>query len=127
MERTPTEEIIIMPPTGGNTGRRNADLTLELGLWNRQTKLGVVFDSSTVFNLPKGGDRSPDASWLRLERWNSLTQVGEAHVSSYGTTIVRRVEMSDVEAGAIEISYFYPGGELSATPEVSTIIAKIYN
>lgn len=74
MERTPTGEIVIMPPTGGSTGKRNAEITLDLGLWNRQTKLGVVFDSSTEFNLPRGGNRSPDASWITLERWNALSQ-----------------------------------------------------
>jgi Uma2 family endonuclease len=74
MERTPTGKIVIMPPTGGNTGKRNADLTTDLNIWNRQTRLGVVFDSSTEFNLPNAGDRSPDASWIRLERWNALSR-----------------------------------------------------
>lgn len=61
MERTPNGEIIIMPPTGGESGKRNADLIIDLGTWNRQTKRGVVFGSSTEFNLPNGGDRSPEA------------------------------------------------------------------
>ncbi len=72
MERTATGELIIMPPTGGESGKRNADLTTDLNIWNRQTKLGVVFDSSTGFRLPNGADRSPDASWIRLDRWNAL-------------------------------------------------------
>ncbi|WP_414584652.1 Uma2 family endonuclease [Scytonema sp. PCC 10023] len=67
-------ELSIMPPTGGNTGRRNADLTYQLQAWNRQTRLGVVFDSSTIFRLPNGAERSPDAAWIILERWNALTQ-----------------------------------------------------
>ena len=67
-------ELSIMPPIGGNTGRRNADLTTDLNLWNRQTRLGVVFDSSTIFRLPNGAERSPDAAWIILERWNALTQ-----------------------------------------------------
>ncbi|MEH2132279.1 MAG: Uma2 family endonuclease [Nostoc sp.] len=73
-ERTATGELIIMPPTGGETGNRNAGLTAQLWIWNEQNKLGIVFDSSTGFKLPNGADRSPDASWLRLERWNALTQ-----------------------------------------------------
>lgn len=73
MERTPTGEIVIMPPTGGESGKRNADLTTDLSIWNRQTKLGVVFDSSTEFNLPNGGDRSPDVAWIKLERWQALS------------------------------------------------------
>jgi Uma2 family endonuclease len=73
-ERTATGELIIMPPTGGETGNRNAGLTAQLWIWNEQYKLGIAFDSSTGFKLPNGADRSPDASWLRLERWNALTQ-----------------------------------------------------
>ena len=73
LELTATGELIIMPPTGGNTGRRNADLTYQLRAWNRQTQLGEVFDSSTIFQLPNGAERSPDAAWVRSERWNVLT------------------------------------------------------
>ena len=62
-----------MPPTGGESGKINADLTADLVVWNRQRKLGVVFDSSTGFSLPNAAKRSPDASWLSLERWNALT------------------------------------------------------
>ncbi len=72
-ERTATGELIIMPPTGGRTGKRNSDINLDLGLWNRQTKLGVVFDSSTGFKLPNGSDRSPDAAWIPIEKWHNLT------------------------------------------------------
>ena len=46
LELTTEGELIIMPPTGGESGIRNADLTTDLNLWNRQTKLGKVFDSS---------------------------------------------------------------------------------
>lgn len=73
-ERTATGELIIMSPTGGETGNRNAGLTAQVWLWNEQNKLGVVFDSSTGFKLPNGADRSPDAAWVKLERWNALTQ-----------------------------------------------------
>ncbi|MEH1912250.1 MAG: Uma2 family endonuclease [Nostoc sp.] len=73
-ERTATGELIIMPPTGGETGNRNAGLTAQLWIWNEQNKLGIVFDSSTGFKLPNGADRSPDASWIKLERWDALTE-----------------------------------------------------
>lgn len=66
-------ELIVMPPTGGESGKQNADLTADLVIWNRQTRLGIVFDSSTGFILPNGAKRSPDASWLLLERWEALT------------------------------------------------------
>ncbi|MEG4113604.1 MULTISPECIES: Uma2 family endonuclease [unclassified Microcoleus] len=73
LEQTPEGELIIMPPTGGESGIRNSDLNLGLGLWNRQTQLGKVFDSSTVFQLPNGAKRSPDAAWVLLERWEALS------------------------------------------------------
>ena len=73
IERDAKGKLIVMPPTGGESGKRNADLTADLVIWNRQTKLGIVFDSSTGFTLPNGAKRSPDASWLPIERWNALT------------------------------------------------------
>jgi len=72
-ERTSTGELIIMPPTGGETGRRNVGITSQLWLWNQTTKLGKVFDSSTGFKLPNKAERAPDASWIKLERWEALT------------------------------------------------------
>jgi Uma2 family endonuclease len=74
LELTQAGELIIMPPTGGESGIRNSELNMELGLWNRQTKLGKVFDSSTEFKLPSGAYRCPDAAWVKLERWQALTK-----------------------------------------------------
>ncbi len=73
IERTATGALVVMPPTGGESGHRNADLTTDVNLWNRQTELGVVFDSSTVFKLPNGANRSPDVAWITNERWNALS------------------------------------------------------
>jgi Uma2 family endonuclease len=72
-ERTASGALIIMSPAGGETSRRNSDATMQLGVWNKKYKLGVTFDSSGGFKLPKGGDRSPDASWLAQARWDALT------------------------------------------------------
>lgn len=72
-ERNSKGELIIMPPTGGETSNRNAGLTAQIWVWNEQTQLGKVFDSSGGFKLPNGANRSPDASWVKLERWNALT------------------------------------------------------
>ncbi|NJN73292.1 MAG: Uma2 family endonuclease [Limnothrix sp. RL_2_0] len=73
LERSPQGELIVMAPTGGETGFRNSELNLDVGLWNRQQKQGKVFDSSTGFALPNGGDRSPDVSWIPLAKWDALT------------------------------------------------------
>jgi Uma2 family endonuclease len=72
-ELTATGQLIVMPPTGGSTGKRNSDINFELSLWNRRTNLGIVFDSSTGFKLPNGANRSPDAAWIPIEKWNVLT------------------------------------------------------
>ncbi|GAB4294938.1 MAG: Uma2 family endonuclease [Oscillatoriaceae cyanobacterium] len=72
-ERTATGELIIMPPTGGETGHRNIEIAYQLQGWSRQQNLGIAFDSSTGFKLPNGADRSPDASWVKIQRWQGLT------------------------------------------------------
>lgn len=73
LERTATGELIVMPPTGGETGKRNSSLSGQLWAWNRQSQLGIVFDSSTGFKLPNQAIRSPDAAWIQRERWDALT------------------------------------------------------
>lgn len=73
LERSARGELIIVSPVGGESGIQEADLITDLNIWNRQTKLGKVFSSSTIFRLPNGADRSPDAAWVRLERWEALT------------------------------------------------------
>jgi Uma2 family endonuclease len=72
-ERNAQGDLIIMPPTGGLTGNRNSDLNYQLNAWNRVKKLGKVFDSSTGFKLPNGANRSPDVSFITLEKWHNLT------------------------------------------------------
>ena len=72
-ERTAQGELVIMSLTGGSTGERNAELNGQLWLWNRQAKLGHIYDSSTGFRLPNGAIRSPDAAWVSQSRWDALT------------------------------------------------------
>lgn len=73
IEREENGEIIIMAPTSSETGGMNFELTALLAIWARQDGTGKGFDSSTGFTLPNTAMRSPDASWIRLERWNSLS------------------------------------------------------
>ena len=74
LERSAQGELIVTPPTGGETGRRNAKISTQLGIWCAQNEeLGEYFDSSTGYELPNGANRSPDASWVKRERWESLT------------------------------------------------------
>ncbi|MGK7963081.1 Uma2 family endonuclease [Crocosphaera sp.] len=74
MELTKDGELIIMSPTEGTAGRKNSRLTQQVRNWADSDGTGEVFDSSTVFVFPNGARRSPDVSWIKLERWNQLTQ-----------------------------------------------------
>lgn len=73
IERTAEGDIEIMPPTGGETGIRNAAITAQLWVWAMQDGTGVVTDSSGGFYLPNGAMRAPDAAWVRRERLRELT------------------------------------------------------
>lgn len=73
IEQNAKGALIVMSPVGGESGEREADYIIDLGNWNRQTQLGKVFSSSTIFRLPNGGSRSPDAAWIELSRWQALT------------------------------------------------------
>ena len=74
LEQNQNGEIIIMSPTGGETGNKNAELITDFCLWNRHQKFGQIFDSSTGFKLPLGSKRSPDVAYIQKERWDKLTQ-----------------------------------------------------
>ncbi len=73
-ELTPNGELVIVSPTGGETGSVNATLITRFVNWNEKYQLGEVFDSSTCFKLPNGSTRSPDVSWIEKSRWAALSQ-----------------------------------------------------
>ena len=74
IELTRDGDLLIMPPTGGHTGRRNFTLTGLFGAWVEQDGTGVGFDSSTGFTLPDGAKRSPDLAWVKRSRWEQLSE-----------------------------------------------------
>jgi len=74
LELTSTGELIVMTGTGPQTGRRNSNLTRQLDEWTEKDATGICFDSSTIFALPNNARRSPDASWVRRERWDRLSE-----------------------------------------------------
>ncbi|MGK7931656.1 MAG: Uma2 family endonuclease [Microcystaceae cyanobacterium] len=74
LEKTAAGELIVNPPTGGETGYHNIKIAYFLVKWvEEQGGNGIPFDSSTGFKLPNGANRSPDASWICQERWEALT------------------------------------------------------
>jgi len=72
IERTAKGELIIIPPTGWESGNRNSKLTARLEFWADADGTGLTFDSSTGFKLPNGANRSPDASWVSRKRLAAL-------------------------------------------------------
>ncbi len=73
LELTSEGDLVIMPPTGGKTGRRNAELNFAVTGWAKKDGTGQSFDSSTMFSLPNGAKRAPDSSWVKNERWDALS------------------------------------------------------
>ncbi|GIV26002.1 MAG: hypothetical protein KatS3mg026_1694 [Bacteroidia bacterium] len=73
LEKDRAGNLLFMTPTHSNAGKVNGEIVAQLAFWNKQYRLGVVFDSSTGFRLPNGAIRSPDAAWIRKERWNALS------------------------------------------------------
>ena len=78
IERSASGEVIIMPPAFSDTGNRNIKIAQQLANWAEQDGTGETFDSSAGFTLPNGATRSPDASWIKLERWNALSEEQKA-------------------------------------------------
>jgi Uma2 family endonuclease len=73
LETNAQGQLIVMSPTGSQSGKFNLSLSSQVWYWNSQTLLGVAFDSSTGFKLSNGAVRSPDVSWIAIARWNALT------------------------------------------------------
>lgn len=73
LERNAGGDVVIMPPTGGDTSRRNAEIIVQLGIWARRDGTGVLFDSSGGFRLPNGTVRAPDVAWVAKERLEGLS------------------------------------------------------
>ncbi|NJL55087.1 Uma2 family endonuclease [bacterium] len=78
IERSASGDVVIRPPAFSDTGNRNIKIAQQLANWADQDVTGLGFDSSSGFTLPNGATRSPDAAWIRLERWNTLTEEEQA-------------------------------------------------
>jgi Uma2 family endonuclease len=78
LELTPNRELIVMAPAGGESSRKNLDLAIEVGIWNRQTNLGEAFDSSGGYDFTAlgGGKPAPDVSWIEKSRLEGVNIVG---------------------------------------------------
>jgi Uma2 family endonuclease len=82
LELTSAGELIVMPPTSPLTGKRNSNLTRQLDVWAENDGSGVCFGDTAGFTLPNNAIRSPDASWMRREKWDSLSQEQQERFAS---------------------------------------------
>lgn len=74
LEQSASGELIVLSPTGSDTSEKNSSINAQLYLWNQKNGEGKVFDSSGLFRLSNGVKKGPDASWVKIERWNQLTR-----------------------------------------------------
>lgn len=95
IERTADGQMIIMAPTGSETGNRNSEINAEIVFWNRVHKLGVTFDSSTGFTLPNGAERAPDTAWIRKERWDALSPLEKKKFAPIAPDFVLELRSED--------------------------------
>ena len=94
IERNSLGKLIVMSPAGSETGNRNAKLMQQLANWTDKDGTGIEFDSSAGFILPNGATRSPDASWIKLTRWNTLSDVQKTKFAPICTRFCRRTAIA---------------------------------
>jgi Uma2 family endonuclease len=102
IERTATGELLIMPPTGSETGGSNFELAVQFGSWVKLDGTGKGFDSSTGFTLPNGATVSPDISWVKLERWNALSKEQRTKFAPISPDFVVELRSSSDSVSALQ-------------------------
>jgi Uma2 family endonuclease len=73
LELTADGELVTMAPAGFESSEKNGDLSADVVIWNRQTKIGRTFDSSGGFTLPNGAIRSPDVTWIEKSKLANIS------------------------------------------------------
>jgi Uma2 family endonuclease len=129
-ERDADGTIQSMAQTGGETGRKNSELTTDLTIWNRQKQGGVVFDSSTGFRLPNGATRGPDAAWVSNARWQALSPADRKRFPPLCPDFVAEFlsESDTIEATEIKLrEYIANGCQLGWLIDPSTEEVRTYH
>jgi Uma2 family endonuclease len=101
-ERTAQGELVEMAPVGSAGGSQEADFIIDLGIWNRKTKLGKVFSSQSGLRLPIGATRAPDAAWVAIERWNALAPVQQVGFAPICPDFVIELRSQSISEGKIK-------------------------
>ncbi len=73
LERTSSGDLVIMAPSGFESGRSNSQVNFQVQLWAKRDGRGTVVDSSAGFTLPNRAVLSPDTAWVLNERLKKLT------------------------------------------------------
>jgi Uma2 family endonuclease len=71
-ERSAAGELIVTP-TGGEGAWRDLALGYQLYRWAEADGSGIAFGPNAGFRMPDGSLLSPDASWVRRERWEAIS------------------------------------------------------
>ena len=120
---------LVVSPTGGESGRRSAEVLRQLSNWNARTGLGYVFDSSTGFKLPDGALLSPDASWVRRARWEALAQEAREGFPPLCPDVVFEVRSASNTLAELREkmqSYLANGAQLAVLIDPETQAIEIY-
>jgi Uma2 family endonuclease len=70
VERDP-DGSLLMSPTSSAGSKKNAELTLQLGIFAKRFG-GEVFDSDGGFTLPDGSVLSANGAWIETVRWTAV-------------------------------------------------------
>ncbi|WP_206107763.1 Uma2 family endonuclease [Paludisphaera rhizosphaerae] len=129
LELTADGGLIVMAPASPDGSGRNAELTIQLGIWNKAKRLGKVFDSSSGYTLPDGSIRSPDASWIRSDRWAAVDRAERRRFTHIVPDFVAEVRspsdgINDVRAKMSE--YIAQGVRLGWLIDPETRTVEIY-
>ena len=129
IERTATGEVVIMPPVFSDTGNRNIRISQQLANWADQSGTGEAFDSSTGFTLPNGATRSPDASWIKLDRWNALSDEQKASFAPICPDFVIELRSSSDTLSSLQDKmqeYIDNGAELGLLIDRKNLTVHVY-
>lgn len=129
IERTAEGDVIIVPPAFSDAGNRNFNLAVQLGVWAEQDNTGIGFDSSAGFTLPNGATRSPDAAWIRYERWNALTDMQKASFAPICPDFVVELRSASDSSGGLQAKmqeYIENGAGLGWLIDLKNCTVHIY-
>ena len=130
LERDANGKVVIMAPANGGSGQSEAEVIIQLGIWNRERRLGYVFSPSTGLTLPNTAIRSPDATWIARDRWDALPQAEKdrfSHISPDFVVEVRSSKKDSLEKLRAKMrEYIAQGVRLGWLIDPKSGMAEIY-